>query len=70
MQRSVGAHSVVGMTVIAFAAACVLLAFVPPAQAAVWTALGTTRVFPTTRPGTQHVADLTACGATSSARSP
>ena len=62
MQRSVGAHSVVGMTVIAFAAACVLLAFVPPAQAAVWTALGTTRVFPTTRPGTQHVADLTAAG--------
>jgi hypothetical protein len=50
------------VTAIVLAAICVLLAFVPVAQAAVWTALGTTRVFPATKPGTQHVAELTAAG--------
>ena len=47
---------------VALAAICAFLAVVPAAQAAVWTALGTTRVFPTTKPGTQQVANLTAAG--------
>jgi len=50
------------MSVGALAAVCGLLAFAPVAQAAVWTAHTGTRVFPTTKPGTQHVANLTAAG--------
>ena len=61
-KRAIGSHAAIVVTVSAFAAACVILAFVPVAQAAVWTALGTTRVFPTTKPGTQLAADMAAAG--------
>ena len=59
---SIGRHTAVGMSIGALAVVCGLLAFAAVAQAAVWTAHTDTRVFPTTKPGTQHVANLTAAG--------
>ena len=61
-KRAIGSQAAIVVAVSALTAACVILVFVPVAQAAVWTALGTTRVFPTTKPGTQQAANLAAAG--------
>ncbi len=62
LSRSSGPHTALAAMAGLVAAMCVLLAVVPAARAAVWTAPADTRVFPATAPGKHHVVSLTAAG--------
>lgn len=62
LKGSIGLRPALAALVATLVAVGVFLAVVSCAQAAVWTALGTVRVFPTTKAGAQQVVNLTAAG--------
>jgi len=55
-----GRRVALGVSLTAFAAACIVLGMVPVAQAAVWTAGPTARIVPSSVPGTSQTASVTA----------